>query len=118
MAFEALGAEFFHEFSDMERNLDFQFANFGGVLVELVSPRDPLLPSAVTKLVEKQPCTLYHVCMEVYDLDVEIDKLKHKGFRQMGKALSSDVYGYAASGVFLFSRGIGVIELIERCKHE
>ena len=55
IAFEALGASFFHEATDRERNLDFQFADFGGVLVELVSPRDSLMPSVVTKIVEKQP---------------------------------------------------------------
>lgn len=90
----------------------------GGVLVELVSPRDPLMPSAVTKMVEKQPCTLYHVCLEVCDLDAEIKRLKCMGLRQMGRILESDVYGYEAKGVFLFGKGIGVVELVERCKHE
>ena len=69
-------------------------------------------------MVEKQPCTPYHVCLEVYDLDAEIKRLKHNGFRQIGEILTSDVYGYEAEGTFLFGRGIGVVELVERCKHE
>lgn len=114
-AFEALGASFTHEAKDEEQNLIFQFLEWGGVLVELISPCDPAAPCAVTKMVEKQPCTPYHICLEVQDLAVEIERLKGKGFRRMGKILASDVYGYPATGVFLFGRGIGVVELIQRC---
>ena len=90
--------------------------NWGGVEIELISPHDSQLPSAVEKMIERQPCTPYHVCLEVDDLTTEIDRLKQKGFRQMGRILSSDVYGYKAEGVFLFGRGIGVVELVESCE--
>ncbi len=52
------------------------------------------------------------------NLDSELKRLKRMGFRPMGKILTSDVYGNEAAGVFLFSRELGVVELIQRCKHE
>jgi len=114
--FEALGARFFHTSSDIERNLDFQFAVLGRVMVELISPHDPKLPCAVTRMVEKQPCTLYHVCLKTHDLSSELVRLRKAGFKQVGKIIISDVYDYEATGVFLFSKGTGLIELVEEDK--
>ena len=101
-AFELFGAQFFHESSDMERNLDFRFAHMGEqIMIELVSPHDPELPCAVTNMVEKQPCTLYHIGLKTYDLRAELKRLKGNGFRQVGEILTTSVYGYETSGTFL-----------------
>lgn len=116
MAFEAMGAHFFHASCDVERNLDFQFALCGGVMMELVSPRDSNVQCVVTGMAEKSPCTLYHVCFQTDDLESELGRLKKMGFKQMGKVRKTDVYGYDADGVFLFNMGMGLIELVERCR--
>ena len=39
-AFEMMGADFFYESSDLERNLDFKFAYLGEIMIELVAPHD------------------------------------------------------------------------------
>lgn len=117
-AFEALGAKFFREVSDVERNLDFQFARIGGVLIELISPHDPTLPCAVTNMIEKQSCTPYHISLKTHDLDAELKELRDKGFRQIGKIITSDIYGYEAMGVFLFNKGMGIVELVQECERD
>lgn len=116
-AFEALGAQFFHSAYDEERNLDFSFAYLGGDgMIELISPHDPEKPCTVSKMIEKQPCTQYHFCLKVDDLNEEIKRLRALGFMQMGKIIHKDIYGYDADGVFLYSKGTGTIELVAECK--
>ena len=83
-------------------------------MVELVSPHDADKPCAVTNMVEDKPCTLYHVCLEVRDLEKEVERLRKLGFRRMGQILTADIYGYETSGVFMYSKDAGVIELVER----
>lgn len=83
-------------------------------MVELISPHDKSLPSVVTKMVEKQPCTPYHICIKVNDVDAEIKRLKDKGFRRTEKVLTNNVYGYQSKGVFLFHKEIGLIEIVEK----
>lgn len=85
-------------------------------MIELVSPHDPELPCAVTNMVEKQPCTLYHIGLKTYDLRAELKRLKGNGFRQVGEILTTSVYGYERSGTFLFALGMGLIELVEERK--
>lgn len=82
-------------------------------MIELISPYNLDYPSAVTNMVEKQSCTLYHVCFKTYDLKAELEKLKNVGFKQFGKILTSDIYGYEATGVFLFNKGMGLVELVQ-----
>ena len=117
VAFETLGAKFFHSSSDLTRNLDFQFAfipNSGGaeVLIEFVCPHDSNLPCAVTKIVEKNPVAPYHICFQTDNLSGEVARLKKSGFKPLGEFLTTDVYGYEVTGVFLFSLGAGLIELV------
>lgn len=85
-------------------------------MIELISPHDPKLPCTVTNMIEKQPCTLYHICLSTHDLKSEVKRLRKAGFRQLGQVITSDIYGYKATGVFLFSRGMGVVELVQECK--
>lgn len=84
--------------------------------MELVAPLDMSLPCAVTNMIEKQPCTLYHICLETPDLEAELQRLKSLGFKQLGKALASEMYGYEAVGAFLFSKGTGLVELVQESK--
>lgn len=114
--FEAMGAKFFHTSYDKERNLNFEFAHLGGTMIELVAPRDLSLPCAVTNMIEKQACTPYHICLKARELEAELIRLKKMRFKQVGKVLVNDVYGYETKGVFLFSRGMGLVELIQECK--
>lgn len=116
-AFEAMGAGAFHESSDADRNLAFQFLSLGGgVIVELVAPLDASRPCAVTSMIKKQPCTPYHICLAAPDLEAELQRLKGLGFKQLGKVCASEIYGYEAAGVFLFSRGAGLVELVQERK--
>ena len=79
----------------------------------MVSPLDGTLPSAVENFVAKQPCTPYHVCWQVDDLTVQINRLRKLKFKQLGEILTTDVYGYTAKGVFMFGLSIGLIELVQ-----
>ena len=118
-AFEALGANFVHESTDEQRNLDFRFAQLGGVLIELISPHDAELPSAVTRMVKNDSCTMYHLCLKTDNLEAELKRLKSCGFKQMCKVYSSNVYGYNADGTFLFHKSLGLLKLIQEQKtHE
>lgn len=49
------------------------------------------------------------------EIVLELDRLKSIGFKQMGKAITSKVYGYEATGVFLYSKEIGMIEVVMEC---
>lgn len=113
-AYEILGACFFHESADPERNLSFRFGRFGDYLIELVSPIDHEKECAVTNMVSKSPCTPYHICFETDNLDEEIKRLREIGLRRIGKIISSDLYGYDSKGVFMYGDKTGLIELIER----
>lgn len=113
--FEALGAVFFHCSEDTERNLTFRFAKVGEIVLELVSPCDATVPCAVTNYIKKQSCTPYHICYETDDLESELKRLKGVGFKQMGKTITSKLYGYEAIGVFLYSKEIGLIEVVMEC---
>ena len=110
-----LGFEFFHQSSDCARNLDFAFGKKGDIVIELITPHDFDIPCAVTNLIKKQPCSPYHICYEINDWDETLKSLKASGYKQMGKEIISDIYGYSAKGVFMFSKGTGLIEIIERC---
>ena len=82
------------------------------MLIELVCPHDSNLPCAVTKMVEKNPIAPYHICFQTDNLNEEVARLKNAGFKPLGEFLITDVYGYDAVGVFLFSLGCGLVELI------
>ena len=114
-SFESVGTVFVCHASDLDRNLDFAFGSMGGVLVELIAPHDPDVPCNVSRFVEKQPCTLYHVCMETDNLDAEIMRLRKEGFRQVGKRITSDIYGPMTTGVFMYSIGMGLVEIVMKC---
>ena len=116
IAFEALGAKFFREASVTDWNLDFQFATIIGGELELISPKNPAFPCAVSKIIEKQPCTPYHICLETDDLEAEIQRLKPLGFKQIQTIRTTDVHGYKTNGTFLFSKAAGLVEILQRCK--
>lgn len=48
-------------------------------LIELVSPLDKN-DSPVTKILQKNGASLYHICYEVEDLDVTIEDFKKRNF--------------------------------------
>jgi len=115
-SFEVLGTEFYHSSVDEDRNLQFLFGRVGGVTIELVSPIDETCTCAVSNIISKQACTPYHMCYETNNFCEDFEKLKRSGFRQVGKVIESQLYGYDAIGVFLFSREMGLIELVMECK--
>ena len=114
-AFESLGARFVYSSNDLERNLSLNFAEMDGGIIELVSPYDNNKTCAVTNMINKQPCTQYHICFQTNSFEPLVEQLKKQGFKQMGKSVISNVYGYKAKGIFMYSRGTGVIEIIEKC---
>ena len=114
-SFEALGTRFYREYTDIERNLDFVFGEIGGVKVELVSPHNDKMDCAVTNYVKRQSCTPYHLCFLTDNIDEELVRLKKRGFKQIGKRMTSDIYGTMTTGVFLFSLGMGLVEIVMEC---
>ncbi len=111
--FEVLGFQIQHTITDEKRNLDFTFMAGNELLIELVSPHDSSKKSVVSVYIEKSPCTPYHICMTVKNLNDEISRLRKEGFRQVGEKITSDIYGYNSTGVFLYSLGAGLIELVQ-----
>ena len=104
-AFEIMGAKFFHSAYDSSRNLDFSFGELGGgVIIELISPHDPNLPCAVTKLIEKLPCQPYHICFKTDEFEKDLERLKKLGFKRIDKILTTNVFGYEAIGTFFSAK--------------
>ena len=113
-AFKAMGAKFFRESQDVERNIRFDFAYLDDNLIELVSPIDDELTCDISGYLQKQPTTPYHICYETENIDNTINYLRKHGFRPVGKKITSDIYGYNSVGIFMFSVGTGLIEIISR----
>lgn len=111
-AFTSLGAVFDRRVTDKDRNLEFSFGHMGECMIELVSPYDIKEKCAVTGYIEKQQCSPYHVCFTTDNIEIEISRLRKKGFRQVGNIINSDIYGYTTTGTFMYSLGTGLIEIV------
>lgn len=83
----------------------------GFPVIELVAPLKPGIPSPVDNFIEKNGCSLYHVCYDVDDIEEAVDDLFDEGF----KPLFMPVASVAMEGhkiCYLYHMNVGLIELV------
>jgi methylmalonyl-CoA/ethylmalonyl-CoA epimerase len=83
----------------------------GFPMVELVSPAD--ITSPVNTILKKNGTIPYHTCYEVFDLEDKIIYLKKNKFILVVKPIAAVAFGNRRV-CFLYHKGIGLIELLEK----
>mgnify|MGYP006074581307 FL=1 len=80
-------------------------------IIELVCPIDDKSP--VVSILKNNNAMPYHTCYEVFDIDLEIKKLKKNGYIQVSK--TSPAIAFENRLVcFLYNKNIGLIELLNK----
>ena len=93
------------------RNVYICFIQNESTRVELVSPIDE--ESDVFSTLKRQGEGPYHICYQVDDLDKQTELLKKSGWLVLKRPSKAIAFDYARV-VFLFKRGVGLIELVEK----
>lgn len=109
--FMALGFEFTENKEDELRNVNVSVGSMGryDIKIELLSPIAGR-KSPVDGYLQKLGSTPYHICYQVDDIDVSVEKLQNIGFTLLGFTAPSVPLG--GDVVFLYSPEIGIVELI------
>ncbi|MDD1552701.1 lactoylglutathione lyase [Riemerella anatipestifer] len=81
-------------------------------LIELVSPLDKN-DSPVTKILQKNGASLYHICYEVEDLDVTIEDFKKKKFLLVLAPTPAVAFNNRRIS-FMYNTHLGLIEFLEK----
>ena len=98
---------------DVERGVWICFVEKDTYQVELIVPKDE--QSTIYNMYKKLGNTPYHICYEVRDLEQTIIALKEQGYvlvQPRQKAIAFE----GKSVAFLYSRKLGMIELLEEVK--
>lgn len=96
--------------SDEIRNVFIQFIIKDGYRVELVAPLKENSP--VDKILKKGN-TPYHICYETNDICKTIEELSGSGYTSLGVPEKAPAI-HNRRVVFLFSKDMGLIELVEK----
>ncbi|MGN0739651.1 MAG: VOC family protein [Treponema sp.] len=78
--------------------------------VELISPYNESSP--ICKNLQKNGVSPYHICYEVSDLEETVLELKKQKFLIVSKPAPAVAFG-GSRVCFLFSKNVGLIELVE-----
>ncbi|MDY3506265.1 VOC family protein [Riemerella anatipestifer] len=81
-------------------------------LIELVSPLDKN-GYPVTKILQKNGASLYHICYEVEDLDVTIEDFKKKKFLLVLAPTPAVAFNNRRIS-FMYNTHLGLIEFLEK----
>ncbi|MBO4726813.1 MAG: VOC family protein [Spirochaetaceae bacterium] len=81
-----------------------------GTCVELISPKDETSP--VCKNLQKNGVSPYHICYETSNLETTVSELKKQKFLMVSKPAPAVAFG-GKRVCFLFSKNVGLIELVE-----
>ncbi|MDO5444262.1 MAG: VOC family protein [Eubacteriales bacterium] len=92
------------------RNVYICFVRNDSTRVELVSPIDE--KSDVFFTIRRQGEGPYHICYQVDNLEEQIQQLKKMGWMVLKRPAKAMAFDYSRV-VFLFKRGVGMIELVE-----
>lgn len=95
---------------DNERGICVQFVKNGDYLIELVMPARTNSP--VDSYILNYKYTPYHICYEVDDIRAVIDKLKEEGYKLICCPKPAPAINNRKVA-FLYSKGIGLIEIID-----
>ena len=79
--------------------------------IELVSPMNE--QSDVNGTLERQGEGPYHICYRVENLGIIIEKLKSKGYMILKRPAEAIAFSYSEVA-FMYKKGIGIIELVEK----
>lgn len=82
-------------------------------LIELVSPIDEEKESPVTKILQKNGPSLYHICYEVDSLEEAIKDLKSKRFVVVLNPTPAVAFNNRRIS-FLYNSHLGLIEILEK----
>ena len=93
------------------RNVYICFLKNEDICVELVSPINEL--SDVYATINRQGEGPYHICFQVENLEESIQSLKIEGWMVLKRPAKAVAFNYKRV-VFLFKRGAGTIELVEK----
>jgi hypothetical protein len=83
----------------------------GEPLIELIRPRSP--QSATYAHTKESKLQIHHVCFVVEDISAAVPAARSAGMFQVGQVRPAPAIGGSAI-CFLFSRAVGLIELVER----
>lgn len=67
--------------------LEAALVSVGGVILELIEPLEPQtrVAESLYELVQERGGGVHHICLEVDDIEVEVEALKAKGVRMIGR---------------------------------
>lgn len=83
--------------------------------MELISPKDDTSP--VCKNLQKNGVSPYHICYEVENLEGIMAELKKEKFLVVSRPVPAVAMGNRRV-CFLYSKNVGLIELVEAEAHE
>ena len=83
----------------------------GNPVIELLAPANEKSP--VNRILQKVGVSPYHFCYETSDIEASMADLKRQGFVVVSKPVSACALGNKKV-CFLFSKKVGLIELVER----
>lgn len=109
-AFAKLGHQISARTDDTVRQVRISWAVLDGIRVELVAPLSPGSP--VDGVLDKLGPTPYHLCYQVPEIAEALSALRADGYLPLSAPAPAPAIG-GALVVFLYSRVLGLIELVE-----
>lgn len=85
----------------------------GDTVIELIAPLEEGKESPVDSYIATKPYKMYHIGYYTSDFDAQVELLKKNKFLMTGAPKPSAAQGGKRT-VFLVSRRLGVVELVER----
>lgn len=96
---------------DKYRDIDILFMVNGGYRIELVSPKSE--QSVVYNTLKKFGNSTYHICYYTDNISEDIERLRNNGYVMLDEPLEAPAIS-CKKVCFLFSRQVGLIELVEK----
>lgn len=113
--FAALGFQNSEVVEDISRGVSIAFAFRDGYRVELVSPLGAGSP--IDAILRKSGTSAYHMCFETEDIVSKANELLQRGYVQVIAPAPAPALGGALVS-FLYSKSVGLIELVEIAETE
>jgi len=79
-------------------------------MIELIEPISSISP--ISKILDKNGVTPYHICYEVIDFELSINNLTKNNFIKLSKPLNAVAFNNRRI-IFLYNTSFGLIELLE-----
>ncbi|HTX18411.1 MAG TPA: methylmalonyl-CoA epimerase [Bacteroidota bacterium] len=96
-----------------EQSADLSFYQVGESSLELIEPAGPK-ESSLARFIEKRGEGIHHICLEVDDLQAEMERLKAQGFRFVSGAPTPGGDGTIVAFIHPTSANGILVELCER----